>query len=212
MKLCKTCKQEKPLTVFGKNNYSKDGLNYVCDECRAKYELERRIKKGIIPKIKPIILEDSKECLMCKVVKHKDEFGDCKRGRLGKKTYCKICNSNYHKQLNEEKPDEMKRRAKEYTQRYRDNHREHWRSLHRINQFNRKNKVKLTSDGTVTEDFMKNLYSIENCYWCKNFISYELRTAEHISPLHLGGLHSVDNLTMACQSCNFSKLNFHDNR
>lgn len=97
-----------------------------------------------------------------------------------------------------------------YTQKYRDNHRERWRGLHRINQFNRKNKVKLANDGTVTEDFMKSLYSIENCYWCKQVIPRELRTAEHIKPLHLNGLHTAENLTMACRSCNFSKLNFYD--
>lgn len=99
-------------------------------------------------------------------------------------------------------------KTKNNTEKYRNNHREHWRGLHRINQFNRKNKIKAQSDGTVTEEFMKNLYEIENCYWCKKYTPIDQRTAEHIIPLDRGGIHGISNLIMSCLSCNCSKLNF----
>lgn len=33
MKTCRDCRTQKPLTAFGKNAVSKDGLNYVCRAC-----------------------------------------------------------------------------------------------------------------------------------------------------------------------------------
>lgn len=35
LKLCATCKEKKPLTDFGRNRQSPDGLHYYCKTCAA---------------------------------------------------------------------------------------------------------------------------------------------------------------------------------
>ena len=121
------------------------------------------------------------------------------RGRLGLSSYCKPCSSK--RQLKRLSKEERKLR----TQKYRDNNREWWRSLHRINQFNRRKKIKLVSDGTVTKDFVESIYNTEKCYYCEEVTPKKFRTLEHKQPLKRGGKHSADNIVMACLSCNCSK-------
>ena len=208
MKICKTCKQEKPLDQFGPYKNSADGKAYVCKPCRAEYELQRRVANGIIPKVKPKVFDDKKECLRCHEILSVNAFGLNNRGRLGRNAYCKICQPLYDKQLKLSDVDYYKEKHRNYTQKYRDGNRERWRALHRINQFNRKNLQKAVSDGTVTDEFLKELYNTEHCFWCKNSIIRENRTGEHIIPLIKGGKHSAENMTMACISCNSARLNF----
>jgi 5-methylcytosine-specific restriction endonuclease McrA len=201
-KKCSKCEIEKDIS-----NFSKSGKYYGswCKECRKISEQERRILKGIKQKVKPVVVGDShKQCLHCKQILELEFFGDNKRGRLGKHCYCKECYKIFHKEIRKNNPEKFRT----YTKKYRDRRREHWRSLHRIHQFNRKNKIKAQSDGTVTEEFMKNLYATEICFWCKEVIPVDQRTAEHIIPLSSGGVHGISNLTMACISCNSSKFNF----
>jgi hypothetical protein len=207
MKICKTCKTEKQYSEYGTSKYSKDGYEYVCKSCRAEYERQRREKKGVVLKLRPKIIDDeNKECLMCHEILHIDKFQKAKRGRLGRKSYCIVCTKQYHRNLkkNPEFADAQRKR----TQKYRNNHREHWRGLHRINSYNRRNLEKAKSDGTITEEFMRELYATEICCWCKKNTPISERTAEHIIPLSKGGIHGISNLKMACLKCNSSKLNF----
>ena len=207
MKICKTCKEEKPYSEYTKCKAAKDGYAYACNRCRAQYEQERRIEKGIPQKPKPEIVDTShKECLHCRTIFHIDNFPISTRGKLGRGSYCKSCTKKYHQEI--AKDPGVKRAIREATKRYRQNHAEHWRGLHRINQYNRKMVTKVQSDGTVTEEFMRNLYGTRECHWCKKYTPKNKRTAEHIIPLAKGGIHGISNLAMACQSCNSSKLNF----
>jgi hypothetical protein len=206
MKKCTHCKIEKTEDSFGKNgNYR----HSWCIECRRQVAINKRRQDGIVATPIPIIIDDEhKQCLRCKEIHHIDNFNKNNRGRLKRSSYCKKCNSEYHKELRNTDIEKYRAKTKESTQRHRDKHREHWRQLHRMNQFKRRNLMDAKSDGTITEEFMKKLYNTEICYWCKKSIPIDQRTAEHIIPLKLGGVHGVSNLTMACLSCNSSKLNF----
>lgn len=191
------------------SNKSKDGLGSWCRNCKKDLERQRRSQRGIKEKLKPVVLDDThKECLKCNIILLIKNFRDCKRGRLKKSSYCFECEKEYFKSLKENNNKYYKEKQKVNTQRYRNKHREFWRSLHRINQFHRRNRIKVQNDGTVTEKFMINLYSTPICYWCKKKTPRKLRTAEHIIPLSKQGSHSSSNLIMACLSCNSSKLNF----
>lgn len=206
MKICSRCKIEKPLDQFCLTKAAVDGRSCQCRSCRAKYQRAIREKEGIAAKPKPIVVDDNhKECLKCHEVHHTDDFRPAKRGRLGRAAYCRVCEKEYHRQRHLRPGEREKVRLA--TQRYRDNNREHWRGLHRVNQFNRKNGIKAASDGTVTAEFMRELYATECCCWCKEFVPVDQRTAEHVIPLIEGGVHGVSNLKMACLSCNSSKLN-----
>jgi hypothetical protein len=193
MKLCKRCNKNEKETLF----YEKR-IDY-CKICLKWYYRRWAEKKGILEKFVPIVTDTSKQCCMCKETKPLEEYSNSTRGRKGKSAYCKPCNSKIQlKRISKEE-----RRAN--TQKYRDNNKEWWRSLHRINQFNRRNKIKLVSDGTITQDFIKQVYSNENCYYCKDFTPEKFRTLEHKQPLNKGGLHSSINIVMCCFKCNSTK-------
>ena len=208
-KKCKTCSLLKAFEEFSPALNNKDRLNANCKQCRAIYEKERRFRKGIKLKVVPRICnEKEKECLFCNKVKSLELFSKNNRGRFKRSAYCKDCLPLYKARLINTDREKYAEKGRKATQKYRDENREFWRSLHRINQFNRRRKIKAVKDGTVTSEFMRSLYEIEICYWCKKKIPKYNRTAEHIQALALGGIHSASNMTMACKKCNFSRLNF----
>lgn len=207
MKLCSKCKTKKPFESFSPQKSGKFKLSSWCIQCKREKQQERRRQGGIAAKPIPIIIDDNhKECLMCKEILHIENFRPNKRGRLGRGAYCLLCEKKYSQSYHL-KPG-RREKTKLSTRKYRDNHREHWRTLHRINMFQRRHKIAAQSDNTVTEEFMIKLYQKEYCCWCEKFTPMEERTAEHIIPLTKGGKHSIFNLDMACITCNSSKLNF----
>jgi 5-methylcytosine-specific restriction endonuclease McrA len=98
-----------------------------------------------------------------------------------------------------------KDKAREATHKYRKQNREVYLSKHRIRQFNRKKLEKVTSDGSVTDEFVRSVYSSTQCYYCQKIVKREDRTLEHIVPLAGGGKHTSTNIVMACKYCNSAK-------
>jgi len=45
------------------------------------------------------------------------------------------------------------------------------------------------------------------CYWCKNPVSYDKASVEHIIPLSKGGLNNRNNYALAHQECNLKRGN-----
>jgi 5-methylcytosine-specific restriction endonuclease McrA len=43
---------------------------------------------------------------------------------------------------------------------------------------------------------------VTSCYWCKEPITLDTSTIEHIVPLARGGLDNANNRTLACKPCN----------
>ena len=193
MKTCNDCNKSEPEVEFTPSR------KYNCKECVRKRNQKHSLKIGCTLKFIPIVNETHKQCAECKELVELEKFSNSKRGRKGKSSYCKPCSSKR----------QLKRKSKEerrlHTQKYRNDNREWWRSLHRINQFNRRSKIKLVSDGTVTQEFVREIYSTENCYYCKEKTSKKFRTLEHKQPLNKGGLHSSNNIVMACLQCNCTK-------
>lgn len=187
-KTCTKCLIIKPEIEFKNNSW--------CTSCKKDYYRRNTSAKE---KVIPIVMTDSKQCLDCMIIKDLSEYSPSKRGRLGKSSYCKKCSS---KRVIEKTSAEH-RRAK--TAKYRKNNHEYWKSLHRIHQFNRKSLVKVSSDGTVTKDFIEYLLGGNTCCYCNLYIENENKTIEHVLPLKRGGKHTVSNLKLCCKSCNFSK-------
>lgn len=201
MKVCSKCATEKEFTSFTKRKCNKkDGspsYSSWCNECRTK---DNRIRMGFEerPKPKTDEISKTKECLECHEILGFDKFSPSKRGRFGLSAYCRKCQSRKYKN------NETARAA---TAKYREKNLFRWRALHRIHQFNRRNLIKATEDGTVTNDFINFIYNQEICYWCKQQIESDQRTLEHIIELSDGGIHSASNITMACFKCNSSRFN-----
>lgn len=196
-KVCSKCKESKNSEEFSCCKRDEAGIcvqyNSWCNSCRTRQNRQRNNQQE---RPKSLANSESKECLTCKEMKPFTEYYPSKRGRLGLSSYCKVCTKRPTKEA-----------ARKMTARYRARHPERWKSLHRLSMLKRRTRVEAKSDGTVTDEFLKFLYSQEICCWCSQPIPESQRTAEHIVELSLGGLHSAHNMNMACFSCNSSRKN-----
>lgn len=68
----------------------------------------------------------------------------------------------------------------------------------------RRNRKEDADDGTLTNEVMRALYAnAHDCPYCDKPMTR--KTLDHMIPLARGGMHSVVNAVIACQSCNCSK-------
>lgn len=170
--------------------------NGWCRSCRTALEQKRRRTNGISERPKSRITDDGKTCMNCHQIKPLDHFWPSVRGSGGYSSYCKPCQKSRFYDREE---------AKKITMRYRLNNRERWLAIHRVLMFERRTKIKVTQDGTVTDAFLRNLYNTPFCFYCEEFVERNQRTADHKHPLSKSGAHSSDNLVMACFTCNSAK-------
>jgi 5-methylcytosine-specific restriction endonuclease McrA len=200
-KICSKCKESLSLSSFSCTKRNEDGVclyyNSWCNSCRTK---NNRLRLGLKERPKALITESGKECLKCNIVKPFEEFSPSERGKLNVSAYCKSCT-----------PRATNEYSRLQTSKYREANRERYLAQHRINMFNRRNKVKAQSDGSITDEFLKFLYQQEYCCWCNEHVIESSRTLEHIIELSNGGLHSITNVAMSCFSCNSRRLNKNNN-
>lgn len=175
------------------------GAGEWCKSCRAELEAKRRLAKGIVPKKLSVLKEDTKLCLVCEIFLPLNCFSSAERGLGGVSSYCKSCFAMKSRIRTD------KEKSRQNTQNWRKQNRERHLAQHRLRMFKYKSKKEVTSDGTVTDDYLQTLYSAFNCFYCKEEIEPENRTADHKTALAKGGKHSSENLVMACHRCNSSK-------
>jgi 5-methylcytosine-specific restriction endonuclease McrA len=167
-----------------------------CRKCRAEKEAERRRSNGITKKEFSQIVDGEKLCMNCKLFKAFSRFSPAERGIGGLAAYCKPCTADKYRN---------KEKARLATARYRAKNRAKHLANHRVQMFERNHFKKVGTDGTVTTEFINSLYATTHCHYCFLFTPPEKRTADHLTALAKGGLHSTSNLVMACHSCNSSK-------
>lgn len=190
-KICSKCNKNKPTN------------GSWCNLCRAKREAERRVSLGITPKRKrdpKHLAAGLKECFKCDKVLSINDFSVASRGYAGRMAWCKSCCTEYSK------IPKIRKARTQYTKQYRrGKNQERCRVLHRNHQHKRRAAIRSSSDGSVTVDFIIELYKRTICYYCKKYVPKAKRTGDHKIPLIRGGKHSRQNLVMACGSCNFRK-------
>jgi len=139
-----------------------------------------------------------KQCGKCRKIFSFNNFYKNSKNPNGLISYCKSCHKeNYYN---------LEKQSKR-TKKFKNLNKERVRARQRIYQFERRTRIKVSSDGSVTDDFIKSIYALEYCYWCKKFTPREKRTLEHIIELISGGKHSSENITMSCKSCNSARFN-----
>lgn len=71
----------------------------------------------------------------------------------------------------------------------------------------RAERIARSSDGSVTPEALGAAFAdAKFCAYCMDrFESSNEKTADHVEPLYIGGAHSMDNIVIACLSCNSSK-------
>lgn len=168
-----------------------------CRVCKTKAMKAHRLAAGIPVKRLSRIEDGRKLCLQCEEMKPLADFSPAKRGLGGVMAYCKECFLARYPVSREE------RRAA--TAAYRKRHPERWAAMHRLHQFERRTQIKATTDGSVTDAFLKALYATRDCIYCGTSTPREQRTADHKQPLSRGGHHTAANMVMACKPCNSAK-------
>jgi len=200
-KKCTKCGEVKSIDNFSPTKRFEDGsIKYVsswCNWCKNETQLH---KKGGRVKPIPVVTDEGKECLECHVIKSFDNFSPAARGRMGVSAYCKPCMSS-----KAQRKPEYKEKNRESMRSYRKRHQARWRAKHRLHQFKRRQKIEATDDGTVDDVVLDIIYRLVYCYWCQKETIPEERTLEHIKELSEGGEHTLDNVAMACRSCNSAR-------
>ncbi len=193
MKVCSVCREQKELDNFSPTKRNEDGsIKYRASQCtRCRTNKNRKT-----PEYKQD--EVTKECRHCRLPKPHEEFSPSIRGKLGLSAYCRPCEAVRFK------PD--KEAARKATADYRARYPERVRASHRLHQLKRRSRITATSDGTVTDEFLKDIYSRVECFWCRKDTEESERTLEHVIELTSGGSHSASNIEMACRSCNSARL------
>lgn len=167
-----------------------------CRPCRADEENRKRREAGI-PTVRRSRIEGTQKlCMHCGDLKELSDFPPSVKGLGGVGSYCRPCASERYYN---------KEQRREATDRYRKRHPERHKATHRVRMFERRTRLKVQSDGTVTDEFLKSLYAKPTCFYCEEDTVESERTADHRVPLISEGPHSADNLVMACSTCNSSK-------
>lgn len=190
---CPHCDEFYPISSF---QIVKGMPSGWCRKCRTEKEKQRRRDSGASEAKRSVLKDGKKLCCHCGEFKSLDWFSPSSRGLGEVSAYCKPCAASRYRN---------KDTARKATLKYRERHRERHLANHRVWMFEYRTRKKVTSDGSVTDQFLKKLYATEACYLCGQITPKKLRTADHVIPLARGGTHTADNLKMACWSCNSSK-------
>lgn len=66
----------------------------------------------------------------------------------------------------------------------------------------------MVRDGTLTPDVVRRLFATAStCPYCERLMARDDKTLDHITPVSLGGVHGISNVTVCCYSCNSRKHN-----
>jgi len=167
-----------------------------------------------------------KTCTGCGKEKLLKEFPIKKEMRDGRHSHCRECRNKYHsKYRKSERGKETQKRFKlKDIRKYRKYHAEYERKRRKTEEFKlysieyekkeerrisrrlrqRKRNIKLSKNNVTTKDIL-NLLEIQNrkCFYCGcELVDYQI---DHFIPLSKGGEHIIENIVIACISCNLSK-------
>ena len=127
----------------------------------------------------------NKQCTKCKEIKSLVEFSKDFTRQNGLQSHCKACVTAYSK---EHYQRNKKRISEKCRIKYQEGSLHFWR-------------VKLGSM-QLAKQFAKKYDKDPNCYYCRKFLHATETHVDHLTPKSRGGLHSIENLAVACADCN----------
>lgn len=231
MKKCPKCGRELPEEMFGKDKKAKDGLLYLCKDCKKEYNKYRYLAN------RESILEKQRQHYLNHKVE-KAEYGKqyranhkSERNEYSKKYYenNKEKCIERHKEWLETHKDERaeyfhkyydahKEEHREYNKRHYENHKtermEYYKQYSRTTQGKAAQKAaqhnynarKIQNGGSFSADEWIDvcIKFDDKCAYCGKETKL---TADHIIPVSKGGSSNINNIIPCCQSCNSSKHN-----
>jgi len=96
-KICPTCKVEKTLDQYNKNQTRKDGIQRECKECNHKHSNKHYHNKKS-PRLNENLKLNYKICSTCNQELPFEQFNKAKLGRFGLSGECKLCLNKRNKQ------------------------------------------------------------------------------------------------------------------
>jgi 5-methylcytosine-specific restriction endonuclease McrA len=184
IKTCTKCGETKPTTAFCKNARKPDGLHPACRDCQHAYYVANR----------ETILEQQKTYYAA----HRKEHAEWVRSyrEINRETEAK--RNQVYREANREARAEYNRAYYEANQ---DKSRA---KTHRRRALERNNGGSFTSaDIDTLKQTQTDKRGNLRCWYCgKAMTDYHV---DHFIPLAKGGSSSVDNLRLACPTCNLSK-------
>lgn len=84
MKICRVCKEEKPLDLFKKSKREKDGRGSICKACHVQHTLQHRRTKHLKNKT-------DKKCKKCGVLRSIDRFAPYHNNKTLFRNTCRDC-------------------------------------------------------------------------------------------------------------------------
>ncbi len=230
MKICNECKQNKNETDFYKDHRSSTGRREAkCKDCRNK------AMKNNDPIFYEISYIGNRKCKICKIIKPIIDFPVNKSIKLGRMWECSSCHNLKINTKRRESgpiflplskslliPDQTEYKTSNCEicnnifNMCRNSHKrcEICSDLVRNIQshlLQKRNGKKISIEKDLTPNQLAILiatkYSITNlCEYCaRPFNETNTKQIDHIKPIHLGGIHSINNINICCKECNFSK-------
>ena len=183
-------------------------------------------------------MNTKKICSKCRKVKTLEEFGSRKSSNDGRRGVCKVCINKssrvYKKKRYSYKKEELLAKNKLWREANKELVQKADREKYKRNSVSirrrvklysltdkgalvgtqarqkRKDKIKATSDGTITQKALKELAKRQNncCFYCYSYLEMlpPIKVhLDHVRPLARGGTHTICNVVWSCQRCNSRK-------
>lgn len=217
MKCCRRCGVEKPHDAFQKDRRASDGLFSSCRLCQSEAKKQKyHTNRDEAAEKNRLYYEKNKEHIAINNAKSRARCAEsiAKRKR---EAYLRDKENPEFITKRKEYADSRKAAKKEYDREYRSKNEEKLKA----------NKVKYVAENKELIKEIKTSYKsrrratertgdntriilewrraqVKNCKWCgvDCEVGYHV---DHVVPLSKGGTHTVDNLCIACPSCNLRK-------
>lgn len=157
-----------------------------------------------------------KQCSKCLVIKPRTDFYRLKRSFDGLDSWCRECCKERSREYASN--PERRRKACEYAKKYRERHPNRRKESRR--RYKESHRDKIRADKALRKAIKRGAYGGEKitgeqlreiadrqgnkCVYCDEEIEL---TIDHIVAIDSGGKHLLDNIALACLSCNSSKSN-----
>jgi 5-methylcytosine-specific restriction endonuclease McrA len=158
-----------------------------------------------------------KQCSRCGEWKALRDFRKDNSKKSGYGSYCKTCNNKYNHKRYDADPEKWRAISRVWGAAHPEQRRvrvRRWNANHPERDFehwHERRALKLANGGKFTGKEWQALKEFYNftCLKCGRKEPEIKLTADHVLPLKLGGVNSIDNIQPLCGSCNSSKKDSH---
>ena len=185
-KRCPKCNEYKTLNNFYKNKSRKDGLSAYCKICTNQLNIQTHNKnKEHYKKYQKQWKAANREYVNSRDKKYREEHPEIEFKK--------------QKKYRETHKEQLYEKGKKY----RETHRDYFKVKYK----ERKNNIKSTNDGSITQALLEELLLLQDnkCTYCGCKLTPDNKHMDHIIPISRGGTHTADNIHYVCKGCNQSK-------